>query len=367
MSTATGLARLDRFAPLLKDAGVDAYLAASPTTMGYLAGFHESGGERFLILAIHQDGRRRMICPALSASQALRSGLEDVRSWRDGEDPLAHFRDLVEEWKLRSSVIAVDDDLQAKVLLEMQAVLPAALFRPGHEILAKLMRVKDGDEIAMMQKAADIADDAFDVIVPKIRAGMTEIDLERLILEEMQRRGGKPTFCIAATGPNAAEPHHVSDDSVIEQGHVLILDFGCSYCGYQSDITRTVAVGEATDEARKVYDIVYRAHMAGREAIIPGKACQSVDQAARKVIEDAGYGEFFFHRTGHGIGMKGHEEPYMIAGNTLPLEPGHCFSVEPGIYLPGNLGVRIENIVTVTPDGYRSLNAEPVAELLVVG
>jgi len=367
MSTAAGLERLDRFAPLLKDAGVDAYLAASATSMGYLAGFHESGGERFLILAIHQDGRRRLICPALSASQAIRAGIEDVRSWRDGEDPLNHFRDLAEEWKLRSSMIAVDDDLQAKMLLEMQAVLPAALFRPGHEILAKLMRVKDADEIAMMQKAADIADDAFEAIVPKIRAGITELEMERIILEEMQRRGGKPTFCIAATGPNAAEPHHVSDDSVIEHGHVLILDFGCSYAGYQSDITRTVAVVEASDEARKVYGIVYASHMAGRNAIRPGMACETVDQAARKVIDDAGYGEFFFHRTGHGIGMKGHEEPYIIAGNKLPLEPGHCFSVEPGIYLPGKFGVRVENIVTATPDGYRSLNAEPASELMVVG
>jgi Xaa-Pro aminopeptidase len=297
----------------------------------------------------------------------MRAGIEDVRPWRDGEDPLQHFRDLAEDWKLRSSMIAVDDDLQAKALLEMQAVLPAALFRPGHAILAKIMRVKDKEELDLLQKAADIADEAFEAFLPRIRAGMTEVDLERIILEEMQRRGGKPTFCIVATGPNSAEPHHVSDETVIEQGHVLILDFGCSYGGYQSDITRTVCVGQATDEAKQVYDVVYASHMAGRGAIRPGTACQSVDQAARRVIDDAGYGEYFVHRTGHGIGMKGHEEPYIIEGNKLPLEPGHCFSVEPGIYLPGRFGVRVENIVTVTADGYRSFNAEPSPHLLVVG
>ena len=160
-----------------------------------------------------------------------------------------------------------------------------------------------------------------------------------------------------------AEPHHESDNTVIQSGDVIIMDFGCEFEGYQSDITRTVCCGKASDEAKRVYDIVFGAHQAGRAAIHPGVACQELDRAARQVIEKSGYGEYFFHRLGHGIGMRGHEEPYIVEGNETPLEVGHCFSIEPGIYLAGRFGVRIENIVTATMDGHASINAEPSATL----
>lgn len=182
----------------------------------------------------------------------------------------------------------------------------------------------------------------------------------------MAAQGGVPDFCILGAGANGAEPHHANDDTKLKSGDVVILDFGCSVDQYRSDITRVVAVGEAAEEAKHVYDIVYRAHHAGLAAVRAGVTSGEVDAACRKVIADAGYGEFFNHRTGHGIGIEGHEEPYIVGGSDLRLEIGDCFSIEPGIYLPGRFGVRIENIVTITENGPESLNEDPSPTLIEV-
>jgi Xaa-Pro aminopeptidase len=307
-----------------------------------------------------------MICPALSESQARRAGVADVRSWRDGEDPLVHFSQLADDWDLRSGILAVDDEMPAQMLLKMQSVLPAALFRAGQPAIATLMQRKEPQELQLLRDAAAIADQTFERVLGFLRPGLTERQVSRFLADTMAELGGQPTFAITATGPASAEPHHESDDTAIEDGQVLLMDFGCDLQGYKSDITRTVNIGKATDEAKRVYDVVYRAHMAGRAAIVPGATGDAIDQAARRVIEEAGYGEYFVHRTGHGIGLRGHEEPYIIGGNHEPLEPGNCFSVEPGVYIPGNLGVRVENIVTATETGHESLNAEPAAQLLEV-
>lgn len=358
--------RVDQLAQVLRAEGLDAFFATSPISMGYLYGYEESAHERFLTMAVSARGDLRLICPALSESQARRVGFEDIASWRDGEDPLVLFEMLAEEWNLRTGILAVDDDMPAQMLLKMQATLPAALFKPGQSAISRLMRNKDARELDLMRKAAKIADDAFDALVPKIRAGQTESEVDEMLQAEMARRGGRPAFCIIAAGPNGAEPHHLSDETPLKAGDVVVLDFGCDVDGYKSDITRMLCLGPASDEAKKVYDIVYRAQAAGRAAIRPGVPAEAIDRAARKVIVDAGYGEFFVHRTGHGIGMRGHEEPYIVEGNSQPLESGQCFSVEPGIYLPGSFGVRIENIVTVAPDGHESLNREPSPSLIEV-
>jgi len=358
--------RIGRLADELKSAGLDAFFAWSPVTMEYLHGFGEGAGERFLTLAVRADGSVRMICPALSETQARRSGIEDVRPWRDGEDPVEHFRALASDWNLRSAIVGVDDELPAQMLLQMQEALPAALFRAGHEITSALMRVKEERELEALRKAARIADDSLAAGLAALKAGATEAQVGDALTDEMRRRGGKPAFCIVAAGANGAEPHHLSDDTVIQDGDVVVMDFGCTVDGYYSDITRMAAVGHASDEAKRIYDIVLAAHKAGRDAIRPGVSAESIDAAARRVIDDAGYGELFFHRLGHGIGMRGHEAPNLVAGNRHSLEVGNCFSVEPGIYIAGKFGVRIENIVHVTSDGHASFNDEPAATLTVV-
>lgn len=367
MHTAVGGDRMARLAGELRDAGVDAFLAWSPVTMGYLQGFSEGAGERFLTLALRSDGSVRLICPALSANQAARSGIADIRPWRDGEDPAVHFRQLADDWNLRSAIIGVDDEMPAHLLLAMQAALPAALFKAGSGLVANLMRVKAPVELDLLHRAGRIADQAFPAGVAVIRPGVTETEIADALAAEMRRLGGVPTFAIVATGANGAEPHHLSDDTPVRDGDVIVIDFGCSLEGYQSDITRTVSCGKAPEEAHRVYATVLAAHHAARKAIAPGVACGEVDAAARGVIESAGYGEFFMHRTGHGLGMRVHEEPNIVGGSDQRLEPGHCFSIEPGIYLAGKFGVRIENIVTCTPGGHDSFNEEPASELLEVG
>lgn len=355
--------RIARLSEALQSGGADAYLAWSPVSMMYLHGYGEQAGERFLTLAISASGEHRLICPALSESQARRAGIENVVSWRDGEDPLEAFRALADDWNLRSAILAVDADMPAALLLQMQAALPAALFKSGQEILGELMRRKDAEEIGKMRRAADIADRALQFGLNAIKAGVTERQVADALTAAMSQLGGLPTFAIVGTGSNSAEPHHLTDDTAIQEGDVVVMDFGCTVDGYHSDITRMATCGEPVGEAKRVYEVVLKAHQAARAAIRPGISGADIDLAAREVIESAGFGEFFVHRTGHGIGMRVHEEPYIVSTNAEPLQVGDCFSIEPGIYLPGRFGVRIENIVTVTDQGHESLNEEPGAEL----
>ncbi|WP_025226773.1 M24 family metallopeptidase [Fimbriimonas ginsengisoli] len=359
--------RVERLAERIGETGADAFIAWDPVTMGYLLGFHENAHERFLALAISAKGEVRLICPALTESQARRIGIQDIRPWKDGEDPMGHFFELARDWNLKSAIIAVDAVLPARQLLKMQDWLPAALFKDGESIVASLMSRKEPEEIDRLRKAGAVADETFLEVFPKIRAGQTERQIEKMLNDGMTARGGTPAFAIVAAGANAAEPHHLSDDTVLKTGDTLILDFGCERQGYISDITRTVSVGPASDSAKEMYDLVYRAHMAARKAIRPGVPANSIDKAARDVIVAGGAGEAFFHRTGHGIGMQGHEHPYINDSNSEPLEPGNCFSIEPGVYFAGELGIRIENIVAVTEDGHESMNAEPSPTLLETG
>lgn len=365
-ATTTDSARIERLAQVLSKDGVHCFIAQNSISMGYLHGYQEHAGERFMAMCVHSSGRMRMICPALSANQVARAGITEVRAWKDGEDPLALFFELADEWQLKSAIIAVDSDMPARMLLQMQDALPAALFKAGEAHLAQLMRVKSPDEVSVLRRAGRIADEAFQEVLPKLRAGLTEKQVSKMLSDAMSERGGVTAFSIVAAGPNAAEPHHLSDDTVIDDGQVLIMDFGCNLGGYHSDITRTVSIGKASAQAKKIYDIVYRAHMAGRGASRAGVTCGSVDAAARKVITDAGYGQYFVHRTGHGLGMNVHEEPYIIGGSEVVLEPGNCFSIEPGVYLAGNIGVRVENIVVATEDGHESMNLEPAAAIIEV-
>ncbi len=366
MSTLTSTQRVERLASQLREDGIDVYFANSPISMGYLHGFWEGSHERFLTLAIRSTGEIRLICPALSKNQALRSGISEIQSWEDGTDPMPLFANLAADWNLKSAILAVDDDMPAQMLLKMQAVLPAALFKPGLPTLSKLMRYKDANEIRLLKEAASIADRALTSGLEAIKPGATEREVERALNNTMENLGGKPTFCIVAAGPNSAEPHHLSDGTAIKQGEIVLMDFGCSVDGYQSDITRTVFCGQADDEAKKVYDIVLNAHNAGRAASQADVTAGSVDAATRKVIVDSGYGEYFIHRTGHGLGLRGHEEPYILGGDPTVLQQGDVFSIEPGIYLPGKFGIRIENIVTIGEFGGYSLNENPSSELIEI-
>jgi len=358
--------RLQRFQKILADAGIDAYFACTPVSMGYLTGFFEDPHERMMMIAIRPDGATAMIAPSLSATQAAHTGIGDIRTWSDGDDPAEVFAGLASDWNLRTGVVGVDDEMPASFLVPMQAALPAALFKAAGKQMAQLRKVKDKDELDAMRRAARIADRALAEAIGVIRSGVSERQLASSLFDSMRSNGGDPTFAIVAAGPNGAEPHHLSGEDKIKAGDAVVMDWGCQVDRYHSDMTRTVACGNASEEAKLVYRIVCKAQAEARAAIRPGVPAEDIDAAAREVITEAGYGEFFVHRTGHGIGMVGHEPPHIVAGNAEPLVVGQCFSIEPGIYLPDKFGVRIENIVAVTDDGHESFNEEPSEELIEI-
>jgi Xaa-Pro dipeptidase len=359
--------RLERLAAVLEERDIDVFLTTSPFVMGYLKGLHEGGGERLLGLFVHRSGKHRLICPALSENQARRGGVEDVWSWRDGQDAFRLVQETAAEWGVAEGRWAIDDEVRAQHVLALQAALPGHSFVGGGLVVAALTQYKTLEEVSHLNTAGRIADEAFAEMLPQVRAGMTEREVAAILMDGMARRGGKPTFCIIAAGAFGAEPHHETDDTVLKSGDMVVIDWGCTWEGYNADSTRTISIGEPSDpEARRVYGLVYQAQKAARDLIRPGVSFQDIDRAARKVIEDAGFGEFFNHRTGHGLGLRGHEEPNVVEGNAQAVAPGHVFSIEPGIYLPGRFGVRIENIVTVTEEGHHSFNVEPPEELVVV-
>ncbi|MGH3037472.1 MAG: M24 family metallopeptidase, partial [Gaiellaceae bacterium] len=242
-------------------------------------------------------------------------------------------------------------------LLGLQQAVPQSNYVSMTGALPMLRAVKDAEELERLTAAGASADKSFEQILGVRFAGRRERDIGADLARFLRDHGhSEVDFTVVGSGPNGANPHHEMSERTIEEGDMVVLDFGGIKDGYGSDTTRTVHVGEPTDEEREVHEIVRRAQQAGFEAVMPGIECQEIDRAARKVISDAGYGEYFIHRTGHGIGLTTHEPPYMVEGETRLLEPGMCFSIEPGIYLSGRFGVRIEDIVTVTENGGQRLN-----------
>jgi Xaa-Pro dipeptidase len=351
--------------------GVDAYLAATPVNMLYLSGFSEPPLERLMFLLVPQAGEPCWFVPSLSAESAAANpaGWQVRYVWHDSEGPVHQLERLAREQNLETAVIAVDDEMPALFLLILQEVLPAALFRRGGEIMAEVRARKDPLEIERLREAARLTDDALASGLERCMPGVSEWAVALAIQRALHEMGSHLAFGIpvVAAGENSSKPHYTTGHRPLQLGDVIVIDYGGVYEGYCNDITRVVSVGTAPDEAKKIYAVVYEAHMAAREAARPGVPAQEVDRAARRVIQQAGYGDYFVHRTGHGIGLSVHEPPYIVEGNDAPLEVGHCFTIEPGIYLPGRFGVRIENVYVITEAGCESLNADPPDQIREIG
>ncbi|MGC4971364.1 M24 family metallopeptidase [Streptomyces sp. DT199] len=359
-------ARMERAARTAADAGLAGLLVAPGPDLVWLTGYTPPAvTERLTLLVLAAGQDPVLVVPALEAPDAHRAAgaaALTLRDWTDGKDPYAATAALLGA----SGRFGISDNAWALHLLALQQAMPGSSYASLTDALPMLRAVKDAAELDLMAAAGAAADATFEEIRTVPFAGRPEsevaADLDRLL----RRHGHEQVdFTIVASGPNGANPHHEASDRVIARGDMVVLDFGGLRDGYGSDTSRTVHVGEPTDEERRVHDIVREAQEAGFRAVRPGAACQDVDRAAREVIAAAGYGEYFIHRTGHGIGVTTHEPPYMIEGEERPLVPGMCFSVEPGIYLPGRFGVRIEDIVTVTEDGGRRLNTT-ARELVIV-
>jgi Xaa-Pro aminopeptidase len=356
--------RRERARSLLADAGLAGFIATPGPDLIYLLGYDPLPLERLTALLITADTEALLVLPALEAPGTdVADGIDGVRvvGWTDAEDPYALLAASMPLGRY-----ALTDRTWASHLLTLQRRVAERSFVAAGEAIPLLRAIKDHGELERLRAAGRGADASFAGILELPFAGRREVDvaadLARLLREHGHER---PDFTIVGSGPNAASPHHAPTEREIVQGDAVVLDFGGVADGYCSDITRTVFVGEPTDEQRGVYDVVRKAQQAAFDAVRPGIAAQDVDRAARAVIADAGYGEAFVHRTGHGIGIEVHEPPYLVEGNDTPLEPGMTFSDEPGIYLAGRFGVRIEDQLAVTVDGAERLN-DATRDLVVV-
>ena len=364
------VARLARAAEVAAAADIDALLIGVGSDLRYLTGYEALPLERLTMLVLVPGREPVLVVPRLergAAEAGLRTPIE-IATWDETDDP---YRLAVARLAVRR--VAVSDTMLAMHLLRLQTTLgPHVRCTLASSVLRDLRMIKDDDEIALLRLAAEAADRVVATIAAGRLVGRTEADVAREVRERLLDEGHETAmFAIVASGPNSASPHHEASERVIAAGEPIVLDIGGTLGGYGSDITRTLWVtggdpANGPDERfRHLFNVLHHAQAAGTQAVAPGVACEAIDAAARRPIDDEGYGVAFFHRTGHGIGLDGHEDPYLVTGNPLPLRTGMAFSVEPGIYLTGEYGARIEDIVVCGSDGPVVLNQAP-RELLVV-
>lgn len=366
--------RLSKAAVAAERHGLDALLIGVGSDLRYLTGYVAMPLERLTMLVVPAGGAPRLFVPRLEAlparsSPATKAGLVEVVAWDETDDPIALVAREVGPFV---GALGVSDRLWAMFLLRLQAALPRARFSVATAALRDLRIRKDDDEIGLLRLAAQAADRVVARIAAGPLVGRAESDVAREVRDRLIAEGhDEAEFAIVASGPNSASPHHEAGSRTIQPGEPIVLDIGGPLGGYCSDVTRTLWVtggepGKGPDpEFLRLYEILQGAQDEATGSVRPGIAAQQVDAVARGIIDAAGYGERFFHRTGHGIGLEGHEDPYLVAGNTEPLEAGMAFSVEPGIYIEGRYGARIEDIVVCGPDGPIVLN-EVSRDLLVV-
>jgi Xaa-Pro aminopeptidase len=350
------VARLERVRRRMQEVGVDALLLSLGADLPWLTGYEAMPLERLTMLVLPVDGDATLVVPGLEAPRVeVRPGDFSLRPWAETEDPVAIVAGLVGARRR----LAISDRAWSTFLLGLQRALPDATWERSSLVTSPLRAVKDADEIAALRAAAEAADRVAAQLlkgeIPLIGRREAEVsaDLGRRLRAEGHDR---VNFAIVGSGPNAASPHHEPGDRVILAGESVVCDFGGTMRGYCSDITRTVFTGEPPDEFRDLYDVLQAAQASAVAAAVVGTSCEAVDAAARDRIAAAGYGDLFIHRTGHGIGLEEHEDPYLVSGNREPLAAGHAFSVEPGIYVTGRFGARIEDIVVATVDGPDALN-----------
>lgn len=363
--------RLDKLYTQIAAQGLDGVALVPGPNMFYISGISSHVSERPIILFIPAAAEPAIIIPTLEAMKARAAGIPDKRifDWDDQEGYSGAFQQAVAELQLNSWTLGVEalcmrvfeNELLRKYAPELNTV-------HAENVLYALRSVKESAEIATLEKAIAVAESAMNALLPRIKIGASEKQIAAMLTQELLAEGGDSIAFgpIVSAGPNSASPHATPTDRRLQEGDLLVIDWGVYVDGYPSDITRTFAVGEVDGELKHIYETVKQANAQGKMAAKPGATGQDVDRAARKVIEDAGYGEQFIHRTGHGLGLEGHEAPNMVEGNDEPLLPGNVFTIEPGIYLPGRGGVRIEDNVLVTTDGRRSLTTFP-RDLISVG
>ena len=348
--------RLARVRAEMSHRGVDALIVSVGRDLPYLVGYEAMPLERLTLLVVPREGEASMLIPRLEAPRvAEMPSVFRLVPWNETDDPVALAHGLLGG----AGTVAVGDQMWSRFLVELLVHRPQTSWVRSVTVMEALRSRKDAAEIAALAAAAAAADRVAAQLqtgqIPLV--GRTEADVSADISARLIAEGhDKVNFAIVAAGENAASPHHHAGNRVIRHGEIVLCDFGGTMNGYCSDITRCVHLGNPPSDIADAYAALMEAQAAGVAAGTVGTPCQDVDTAARSVLESAGYGEWFVHRTGHGIGMEEHEDPYMVQGNRTRIESGHAYSVEPGIYVPGKWGMRLEDIVVATDNGPRALN-----------
>ena len=356
--TATFLDRLARTRAQMASAGIDVVLLSVGLDMPWLIGYHAMPLERLTMLVVPREGDVTLVIPRLEAPRVIEMPeVFGLRPWNETDDPVAVTADLVRAHGART--VAVGDQMWSRFLVDLLPLLPGIDWRRAVDVLGPLRMRKDAAEIAALRAAGA----AVDRIAGELQAGRiplvgrTEAEVSADLSARILAEGHDVVnFAIVAAGENAASPHHHPGSRVIRRDEIVLCDFGGTMAGYCSDITRCVFTGEIPRDVAAAYAVLKEAQAASVASATIGVSCESIDAAARDIIAAAGYGEYFVHRTGHGIGMDAHEDPYIVSGNTLALADGHAFSIEPGIYVPGQWGMRLEDIVVATVDGPDPMN-----------
>jgi Xaa-Pro aminopeptidase len=354
----------------MDDLGIDVALLSVGPDLPYLTGYEAMPLERLTMLVLPRDGDATLVVPRLEAPRVVeRPDVFRIAAWDETDDPI----ELVAGLAGTPVRAAVGDRTWARFVLDLQRRLPGTVFTKTSEVIGPLRAVKDADEVQTLRRAAAAADrvaaqlQAGDIAL----AGRTEAEVSADIGRRLRAEGhARVNFAIVAAGDNAASPHHEPGPRTIRPGEVVLCDFGGTMLGddgigYCSDITRCVHLGEPPAEIAEAYAVLLDAQQAAVRAARESTPCEEVDATARRSIAAAGYGERFIHRTGHGIGIEEHEDPYIVAGNSTPLVAGHAFSIEPGIYTPGRWGLRLEDIVVATASGPEPLNTADHALVVV--
>ena len=333
--------------------GVDVALLSVGDDLPYFTGYEAMASERLTVLVVRPDSQPMLLIPELEAPRVRSDGLI-VASWSEAEDPI----EKATAFANTPAKVAVGDHMWSTFLVRFQRSWPHTSWLPASELTTELRMRKDTDEIEALRQASHAVDRAMARIPGEVEfSGRTERLVARDLAEIVVAEGHEVAeFTIVASGPNGASPHHEPTDRTIEKGDLLVCDYGGRWSGYYSDSSRTFVVGEPTSKQAEIHSVVLAANEAGRNAVAPRTPCEEIDRAARRVIVEAGFGEYFIHRTGHGIGLEVHEHPYIVEGNHQELEAGMAFSIEPGIYVPGECGVRIEDIVVCNEQGVETLN-----------
>ena len=352
--------RLERARQAMRAQGVDVALLSLGLDMPYLTGYNAMPLERLTMLVLPANGDAVMVIPRLEAPRVQpMPSVFSLRPWNETDDPVAITAELVRSVAPSSRVIAVGDQMWARFLVDLMPLLPNTQYRRSVDVIGSLRMRKDSAEIEALRAAGS----AVDIIAGELQAGRialvgrTEAQVSADLSARIIAQGHDVVnFAIVAAGENAASPHHHPGSRVIQPNEIVLCDFGGTMNGYCSDITRCVYTGEPSSEVAEAYAVLFEAEAAAVRAATVGTPCEEVDAVARRVITAAGFGEYFIHRTGHGIGLDAHEDPYIVSGNSLALEAGHAFSIEPGIYMPGKWGMRLEDIVVATVNGPDSMN-----------